>query len=38
MRKGGFDEVYEVVLDNKYKGCIKYKDSGQSPVGGDVGG
>ena len=31
-------EVVEVVLGNKYKGNIKYKDSGQSTGGGDVGG
>ena len=32
-REGKIDEVNDVVLDNKYKGDIKYEDSGKSAGG-----
>ena len=30
LREGNFDEGNDVVLENKYKGDIKYEDFGQS--------
>ena len=38
LMEGNVDEGDEVVLENKFKGDIKYEDSGQSPEGGDIGG
>ena len=37
MKEGNINKGDEVVLENKYKGDIRYKDLGQYPGIGDIG-
>ena len=37
VREGNGDEGDEVVVENKYKGNIKYEYLEKSPVGGNIG-